>query len=134
ETGVLFAGPVRTEAPAATSNGHSNGNGHANGHADGNGHASGNGHANGHAANGQFEAELRLVARDGKGVPLLSSRAWETPAIERIVRVPSGFMRDRTQERVEALATERGLTTVDLGLVEEGIELGRQAMEAMIAE
>ena len=79
-------------------------------------------------------ASLRLVARDGKGVPLLSTREWTTPAIERILRVPAGFMRDRTQERVEALAAAAGVATIDLPLVEEGIQLGMRAMEEMIAQ
>jgi nucleotide-binding universal stress UspA family protein len=118
ETGVLFAA-----SPASAPG---NGNGHA---------AAANGHAPA-VADGAAAAtpEAKLVARDGKGVPLLSSREWTTPAIERIVRVPAGFMRDRTQERVEALAAARGMATVDLPLVEEGIELGKRAMEEMIAQ
>jgi nucleotide-binding universal stress UspA family protein len=151
ETGILFAAPAKADGAAVsgaanghTANGHANGNG-ANGHAanshDTNGHAA-NGHANGHAAgepatNGHAADEAtaaKLVARDGKGVPLVSSREWTTPAIERIVRVPAGFMRDRTQERVEALAAAAGATTIDLPLVEEGIQLGVRAMEEMIAQ
>ncbi|HET9768432.1 MAG TPA: universal stress protein [Thermoanaerobaculia bacterium] len=153
ETGILFAAPAPANGAAA--NGHA-ANGHAaNGHAaNGNGHghtngAAANGHdvgahangTNGHAAhddatNGHAdEADgPRLVARDGKGVPLVSTREWTTPAIERIVRVPAGFMRDRTQERVEALAAAAGAATIDLPLVEEGIQLGVQAMEEMIAQ
>jgi hypothetical protein len=80
------------------------------------------------------DAELRLVARDGKDVPLLSARQWSSPAIERILRVPAGFMRDRTQQRVEALAAERGRRDVDLDLVEEGIELGKRMMEEMLGQ
>jgi nucleotide-binding universal stress UspA family protein len=118
ETGILFAAPA---APAA-------GNG-ANG-------AHGNG--NGSVANSPGETapgpSTQLVARDGKGVPLLSDREWTTAAIERIVRVPAGFMRDRTQERVEALAAASAVATIDLPLVEEGIELGKKAMEEMLAQ
>ena len=143
ETGILFAAPAKA---AANGNGHAhangNGNGHANGdvHANGNGsvHANGNGHANGDGAAADQPAadasQPKLVARDGKGVALLSNRTWTTAAIERIVRVPAGFMRDRTQERIEALATGAGVETIDLPLVEEGIQLGVRAMEEMIAQ
>jgi hypothetical protein len=122
ETGILFA------APKGDANGvQVAGNGHANGHA-----ANG---ANGHVEPAASPAvDLKLVARDGKGVALMSAREWTTPAIERIVRVPAGFMRDRTQERVEALAAGQGVASIDLPLVEEGIELGRVAMEEMVAQ
>lgn len=74
----------------------------------------------------------KLVARDAKNVPLLSVFDWSPEATERILRVPSGFMRDRTQSRVEDLAHERELLAVDLALVEEGIDFGRQQMAEML--
>ena len=52
--------------------------------------------------------------------------------MERILRVPSGFMRNRTQERIEAMAAEREQRAIDLALVEEGIAIGRQLMEEML--
>ncbi|HEX9799468.1 MAG TPA: universal stress protein [Thermoanaerobaculia bacterium] len=76
--------------------------------------------------------EKHLVARDAKNVPLLSAFAWSGEAVERILRVPSGFMRNRTQERIEALAAERGDRAIQLALVEEGIAIGRQLMEEML--
>ncbi len=53
-------------------------------------------------------------------------------------------MRNKTQERIEALARERaaacraeasgeGGTAIDLGLVEEGIEIGKKIMAEVIA-
>lgn len=77
--------------------------------------------------------DRKLVARDAKNVPLLSSLDWEGDAVERILRVPSGFMRDGTQGRIEELARERGATRVDLALVEEGIEIGKKMMAEMIS-
>jgi len=74
----------------------------------------------------------RLIARDEKNNPLLSEFAWATDAAARILRVPAGFMRNRTQQRIEELARERGLPAIDLGLVEAGIEDGRRQMEEMI--
>ena len=54
----------------------------------------------------------RLVARDAKHVPLFSTFAWSSEAVERILRVPSGFMRNRTQERVEEIARERDRASI----------------------
>lgn len=42
-------------------------------------------------------------------------------------------MRNKTQERIEDLARERAATTIDLALVEEGIEIGKKMMADMIA-
>ena len=42
-------------------------------------------------------------------------------------------MRNKTQERIEALARERAVTAIDLGLVEEGIEIGKKIMAEVIA-
>jgi len=47
--------------------------------------------------------------------------------------VPAGFMRDMTREEVERVATEKGATTIDLALCEEGIGHARQTMNEVIA-
>ena len=127
ETGVLFAAPASSGGRSADGNGHANGS-------HGNGHTNGSAQGAGKVAPPAEPVPPPLVARDGKGVPLLSHREWTTEAIERIVRVPAGFMRDRTQERVEALAAASGATTIGLSLVEEGIELGKRAMEELLAQ
>ena len=77
--------------------------------------------------------EAKLVARDDKKNPLISTFEWAEDATLRILRVPAGFMRNKTQERVEGLARERALTAIDLGLVEEGIEIGKKIMAEVIA-
>jgi hypothetical protein len=53
--------------------------------------------------------------------------------VERVFRVPAGFMRSQTQERIEAVARQRGASTIDLAIVEEGIEYGKKMMAEMIA-
>ncbi len=86
--------------------------------------------------NGNAEApadERKLVARDEDRVPLLSTFEWTDEATERILRVPAGFMRDRTQERVEVVAREKHVAKIGIKTVEEGIALGRELMEQMIA-
>src|SRR5207249_4893074 len=74
----------------------------------------------------------KLVARDEKRNPLFSELDWSPEAIARILRVPAGFMRNRTQARIEDIARERSRNPIDLALVEEGIEQGRKLMEEMI--
>jgi nucleotide-binding universal stress UspA family protein len=77
--------------------------------------------------------EAQLVARDDKKTPLISTFDWTNDAVQRIFRVPAGFMRNKTQERVEELARERAATAIDLALVEDGIEFGKKMMAEMIA-
>jgi nucleotide-binding universal stress UspA family protein len=95
-------------------------------------------------ANGGAASEAKLIARDDKKNPLISTFDWTDDAVQRIFRVPAGFMRNKTQERVEELARERaaacraeafgeGGTAIDLALVEDGIEFGKKMMAEMIA-
>jgi hypothetical protein len=77
--------------------------------------------------------DKRLVARDDKKNPLISTFEWTADATQRILRVPAGFMRNKTQERIEELARERAVSTIDLALVEEGIDIGKKMMAEMIA-
>jgi hypothetical protein len=76
---------------------------------------------------------VRLITRDERKNPLISPFDWTEEAAQRILRVPAGFMRDKTQERIEELARERALTAIDLALVEDGIEIGKKMMAEMIA-
>ena len=75
----------------------------------------------------------KLIARDDKKNPLISVFDWTDEAVQRIFRVPAGFMRNKTQERVEELARERAAASIDLSLVEDGIEFGKKMMAEMIA-
>ena len=77
--------------------------------------------------------EPRLIARDERKNPLISTFDWTSDAAQRILRVPAGFMRSKTQERIEELARERAAAAIDLALVEEGIEIGKRMMAEMIA-
>jgi hypothetical protein len=79
------------------------------------------------------DGDARLVARDDKKNPLISTFDWTGEAAQRILRVPAGFMRSKTQERIEELARERDAETIDLALVEEGIEIGKRMMAEMIS-
>jgi nucleotide-binding universal stress UspA family protein len=82
---------------------------------------------------GGASTEPRLIARDDRKNPLISAFDWTDDAVQRIFRVPAGFMRGQTQERIEALARERAAASIDLALVEDGIEIGKAMMAEMIA-
>jgi nucleotide-binding universal stress UspA family protein len=79
------------------------------------------------------EGSGKLIARDDKKNPLISTYEWTDEAAQRVLRVPAGFMRNKTQERIEELARERAASAIDLALVEEGIEIGKRMMAEMIA-
>ena len=85
------------------------------------------------ASGGGAGSEARLITRDERKNPLISTFDWTNEAAQRILRVPAGFMRNQTQERIEELARERAAASIDLALVEEGIELGKRMMAEMIA-
>jgi len=59
--------------------------------------------------------------------------SWTEDAVARLNRVPAGFMRDMTREEVERVAAERGVTTIDLAVCEDGIGHARQTMNEIIA-
>ncbi len=54
--------------------------------------------------------------------------AWSEEAIERINRVPVGFMRDTSKTRVEAYAKEQGCTEISLEICKAGLTEARKAM------
>src|SRR5262249_5790856 len=78
------------------------------------------------------QGEKKLIARDPKNVPLLSAWHWHGEAVERILRVPAGFLRHRAPDRLEALAAGRGVEAITLALAEDGTAIGRQLMEEML--
>ena len=59
---------------------------------------------------------------------------WTPRAKARLDRVPEGFMRSRTRERVEGVARSRNTTLITLGITEEGIKEGLKLMEEMMRE
>jgi hypothetical protein len=85
------------------------------------------------SAGAEPPGEAKLIARDDKNNPLISTFAWTSDAAQRVLRVPAGFMRSKTQERIEELARARAVATIDLALVEEGIDIGKKMMAEMIA-
>ena len=54
---------------------------------------------------------------------------WTTAALARLMRVPEGFMRDASRERIENYARGQGATEIDQQVAEQGLALARKAME-----
>jgi nucleotide-binding universal stress UspA family protein len=81
----------------------------------------------------QTEA-LPLVGTDEAGNELRSALSWEQDALTRMLNVPAGFMRERTQGRVEEVARESGADLVTLAMVEKGLERGRQMMNELLQQ
>jgi nucleotide-binding universal stress UspA family protein len=63
----------------------------------------------------------------------LGAFTWTQDAIARLNRVPEGFMRDMTREKIEEYARQQNASLVTLEVAEGGIEVGRQLMAEMIA-
>jgi nucleotide-binding universal stress UspA family protein len=54
---------------------------------------------------------------------------WQAAALARLMRVPEGFMREKSKQRIEDYALENNLTEVTLETAEAGLAAARQAME-----
>src|ERR671939_1619063 len=57
---------------------------------------------------------------------------WTQEAIERLERAPKGFMRNISRNMTEKLARKRGVTHIDLALVEDSLASARNTMEDVI--
>lgn len=57
---------------------------------------------------------------------------WSDDAIERLERVPAGFMRDMTKKRIEGYAKEIGVNEISLDVADSGISAAREAMSSMM--
>ena len=57
---------------------------------------------------------------------------WTEDAIARLDRAPKGFMRNISRNMTEKLARERGVTRIDLPLVEDSLSGARTTMEDVI--
>ncbi|MEM7248309.1 MAG: universal stress protein [Acidobacteriota bacterium] len=72
-------------------------------------------------------ADDQTPRQRGDGEFRYTDAAWQ-----RLERVPAGFMRDMTMQRVEQFAAGQAKTDIDLALCEEGIAEGRRMMAEMI--
>ncbi len=54
---------------------------------------------------------------------------WQAAALARLMRVPQGFMRESSEERIEGYARRRGITEITLEVAEQGLAEARRTME-----
>ncbi len=62
------------------------------------------------------------------------SMHWQAAALARLMRVPKGFMRDKSKQRIEAYAIENGFSEISLETAEAGLAAARQAMEQVMSD
>ncbi len=77
----------------------------------------------------RFAGDLPEV--DASTASAAGELSWEEDALERLHRVPEGFMRAKARERVEAHTHELGRTVVTLELCEAGLAEARRIMAEM---
>ncbi len=58
-----------------------------------------------------------------------ASLQWQAAALARLMRVPEGFMRDSSRQRIENYAKNQGLTEISLTTAEAGLAEARETME-----
>jgi nucleotide-binding universal stress UspA family protein/rubrerythrin len=83
---------------------------------------------------GKCPIDHSAFQKAGAKVPEGGSKefAWTEDAIERLNRAPKGFMRNISRNMTEKLARERGVTRIDLALVEDSLTGARTTMEDVI--
>ena len=83
---------------------------------------------------GKCPIDHSAFQRAGALVPEGGSKefTWTEEAIERLERAPKGFMRNISRNMTEKLARERGVTHIDLLLVENALSGARNTMEDVI--
>lgn len=54
---------------------------------------------------------------------------WQAAALARLMRVPEGFMRDSSRQRIETYARNQGATEITLAIAEAGLAKARAVME-----
>ena len=71
----------------------------------------------------------------GRGEDTTPSLHWQATALARLMRVPEGFMRDASRQRIEDYARCHGITDISLAVAEAGLAEARKAMaETMQAQ
>jgi hypothetical protein len=83
--------------------------------------------------NYQGEDGYNTITKDETGTEFKSVYSWTPEALERIFKIPSGFMRNKTQERAERVAMEAKALVIDLDTLNAGIDVGRKVMEQVVS-
>ena len=76
-----------------------------------------------------LESEGAKVEDSGEGQIQIGDFMWTTDAVQRLERVPEGYMRECTRSMVEQHAKKLSATTIILEIANTGIEEGKRTME-----
>ncbi|MDM8559334.1 universal stress protein [Candidatus Parabeggiatoa sp. HSG14] len=66
--------------------------------------------------------------------PTENNKHWQAAALARLMRVPEGFMRDKSREQIENYAREQDIAEITLEIVEHGLALSRKKMKASMQQ
>ncbi|HLB94916.1 MAG TPA: universal stress protein UspA, partial [Nitrospiria bacterium] len=81
-----------------------------------------------------LESEGAVVEDSGMGRIKIGDFTWTADAVQRLERVPEGFMRDCTRSLVEQRARAVSATTITLEIANTGIEEGKRTMEEAVRD
>jgi len=76
-----------------------------------------------------LESEGAKVEDSGKGQTQIGDYMWTTDAVQRLDRVPAGYMRECTRSMIEDHAKGITARTITLEIANTGIEQGKRTME-----
>lgn len=79
-----------------------------------------------------LESEGAIVEDNGVGQVQIGDFIWTADAVQRLERVPEGFMRDCTRSLIEQRARAVSATTITLEIANTGIEEGKRTMEEAV--
>ncbi|MEJ1366141.1 MAG: universal stress protein, partial [Candidatus Sedimenticola sp. (ex Thyasira tokunagai)] len=68
------------------------------------------------------------------GEPKAKYLNWQAAALARLMRVPEGFMRDSSKQRIEDYARANGHSEISLAVAEAGLAEARKAMESAMQD
>ncbi|MES9880495.1 MAG: universal stress protein [Sedimenticola sp.] len=90
---------------------------------------------------GEFNPGAEAATLPGNGVveaaseePETEALNWQAAALARLMRVPEGFMRDSSKQRIEDYARANGHSDISLVVAEAGLAEARKAMESTMKE
>lgn len=84
----------------------------------------------------QERGSLKMQDQNGQKSKLIEMGefVWTEEAVNRLNKVPEGFMRDGTKRKMEDYARKNKLNKITIEVAEEGIKAGLKAMEEMLAK
>ncbi len=81
-----------------------------------------------------FIAELLPNQPEDNSSKVSQEITWQAAALARLARVPEGFMRSASKDRIEQYAKQNSIHEITLAVAEQGLTQARQAMESMGTE